>query len=185
MVPNIHICYTASHRQKQIGILFGSKWCHIYTFFTQPGACEKNRVKMVPYIILFFFCQNAAIYTYFCGFCGSKYYIYTHFGEFFGSKRCHIYTFLEFNFYPKNEQKKNNMGGRHHFFCDRKFFVRKKIRSKTKQATNVFFVKNDINWPIVRLSKFVKQVSINLLMKCVLEGKTGNIFRQCWRNRTI
>ena len=34
--------------------------------------------------------------------------IYTHFGGFFGSKCCHIYTFLEFNFFRKNEKKKNN-----------------------------------------------------------------------------
>ena len=77
---------------------------------------------MIPYIhILFFFYQNAAIYTHFVffvkmlqhihicvGFWDQNATIYTHFGGFLGSKCCHIYTFLESNFFRKNEKKKNN-----------------------------------------------------------------------------
>jgi hypothetical protein len=73
---------------KKIGVLGGQNGA-IYThcfFFVF--------VKMLPYIhiLVDFLVQNATIYT--------------HFGEFFGSKRCHIYTFLEFNFLRKNEKKK-------------------------------------------------------------------------------
>ena len=75
---------------KTTGVLLGSKWCHIYTFWCFWG------VKMLPYIHILgdFLDQNAAIYT--------------HFGGYFGSKRCHIYIFLEFNFFRKNEKKINN-----------------------------------------------------------------------------
>ena len=41
-------------RRKQFCFLGGSKWCHIYTFFTHPAADENNfvlGVKMVSYIL--------------------------------------------------------------------------------------------------------------------------------------
>ena len=91
------------------------KWCHIYTFFTQPAAGEKTSgflgVKMVLYmhILDFFLGQNAAIYTHFGRCFCVKMLPYVHIlGGFWGKKCCHIYTFLEFNFFRKNERKKSN-----------------------------------------------------------------------------
>ena len=91
MVPYIlHTHFLHSPPQaKKIGV-FGCKmvpYIHILDFFG---------VEMLPYIHIwvFFLGHNATICT--------------HFGFFFGSKCCHIYTFLEFNFSRKNEKKKNN-----------------------------------------------------------------------------
>jgi hypothetical protein len=91
----------------------GSKWCHIYTFFTQLAADDKHFVffwvKMVPYILHTHFLhslpqvkkfgvfggQNGVTYTHFGGgFGGSQNgAAHTHFECFWGSKCCHIYTF--------------------------------------------------------------------------------------------
>ena len=131
MMPHIHILvffwdqngaiYThfffAVKMLQDIHIFVGlwSKCYHIYTHFgvfwdqnaaTYTHLCPFFGLKMIPYIhilfsfikmllyihILFFFGQNAATYTYLCRFLGSKCY--------------HIYTFLEFNFFRKNEKKK-------------------------------------------------------------------------------
>ena len=114
-----------SRNRKQFCFLGGSKWCHIYTFFTQPAADEKNFVffwvKMVAYILhTHFFTQPAAgekirgfwvskwchIYTFWTMFLCQNATICTYFGRVFGVKNAAIYTFLEFNFFRKNEKKK-------------------------------------------------------------------------------
>jgi hypothetical protein len=76
--------FLLSRRRKQFFFFGGgSKWCHIYTFFTQPAADEN----------CFFLGQNGAIYTRFLHsqsqaekigvFWGQNGAIYTHFGFFY------------------------------------------------------------------------------------------------------
>ncbi len=63
---------------------FFMNW-HFIHVFRLPTAGKTN-------LGCFFLFQNGAIYTYF----------------FRISKRCQLYTFLEFNFFQKNENKTNN-----------------------------------------------------------------------------
>ena len=91
MVLYIHIFYTACRRRKKFCFFFG--------------------VKMVPYILHTDFLHSLPQAKKFGVFGGQNGAIYTHFEFFLGSKCCHIYTFLEFNFFRKNEKKKNNSIG--------------------------------------------------------------------------
>ena len=121
-------------------------YIHILGFFWDQNAatythlCPFFGVKMIPYIhilffffikmllyihILFFFLVKMLQHIHICvGFWDQNATIYTHSGGGLGSKCCHIYTFLEFNFFRKNEKKKTidritSAGGdpRPHFWC--------------------------------------------------------------------
>ena len=103
----------------------GSKCCHIYTFFTQLAAGEKNRGFLKSkwfhiytffifwgskwchiYTFLIFFGQNAAIYTHFGRFFWSKcYHMYTFCGV-FGVKNAAIYTHFWNLIFPEKAKKK-------------------------------------------------------------------------------
>ena len=85
----IHICRLHARQTKFWGVFFccfmNVPFIHV---FRLPTAGKTN-------LGCFFLFQNGAIYTYF----------------FRISKRCQLYTFLEFNFFQKNEKKRIGFRG--------------------------------------------------------------------------